>query len=549
MHVRYAFLGIVLLHLAAAPAAAQAPGDCAPGRAEVELDMGGVWAKVFNTGSLFFGNSSQAAYEVPRGSGRSPMFAAGLWVGGVVEGEVRVAGATYSEYEFWPGPIDPATGRPPNPADCSEYDRIWRVSREDVVEYYRTGVATPDLAEWPAHLGAPVFDGDGNPANYDLAAGDQPAISGTQMLWWVMNDAGDEHHSSLTPPVGLEARVSAFVLTEGPQAVQQATFYRYRLLNRRTTVIDSMYVGFFADPDLGDMSDDYAGSDTSRGMGFAYNADDLDGDGSGATYGPSPPAVGVQVVEGPRVLPADFGPGSERAGLAGFVVADLTPSPVPPGPRDGQGMYFNLQGLWHDGSVIREGGSGAPTTTMYAGDPVSSRFWSEICPSPGPGCSANAPGDRRFLVSTGPSRLDPGGDDEVLFAVVFGRGADHLDSVTELRRAAQIVSNAHAAGLLDARLTLGFEPPPPPTRLVVRRPAPNPFTDEAVMSVTLPAAAGVRVALVDVLGREVAVLADGPHEAGRHPIAIAGAGLAPGVYVARVWVNGLPAGALPLTRR
>ncbi len=67
--------------------------------------------------------------------------------------------------------------RPVDPADCSPFDRIYTVSRDDVAAYYRTGVATDDLRDWPAALGAPVLDGDGDPANYDLAAGDQPAIT------------------------------------------------------------------------------------------------------------------------------------------------------------------------------------------------------------------------------------------------------------------------------------------------------------------------------------------------------------------------------------
>jgi hypothetical protein len=151
--------------------------------------------------------------------------------------------------------------------------------------------------------------------------------------------------------------------------------------------------------------------------------------------------------------------------------------------------------------------------------------------------------------SSGPFELRPGEAEEIVYAIVFARGSSHLDSTVELRRAASSVTAAHEGGLLDARRVPGFVGPAPPLSIELRRPAPNPFSDEAVMSVALPAAAGVRISLVDVLGREVAVLADGPHEAGRHPIAISGAGLAPGVYVARVWLNGQPAGALPVTRR
>jgi hypothetical protein len=83
----------------------------------------------------------------------------------------------------------------------------------------------------------------------------------------------------------------------------------------------------------------------------------------------------------------------------------------------------------------------------------------------------------------------------------------------------------------------------------VRRPAPNPFDAAATLGISLPASANLRVALVDVLGREVSVLADGQHEPGPHEIEIDGRPLAPGVYVARVWVDGQAAAALTVTRR
>src|SRR5690554_4358686 len=197
-----------LILLALAPvAAAQQVGDCTPGTAEADLDINDVRARVFNGGNLFFGNTTVAGdgYLVPRGAAGpyppSPIFTAGIWVGGLVGGDLRVAGSTYSRFEFWPGPLD-AEGNPPD--DCSAYDRIYRVSRGDIARYYATGEMTDDLRDWPAHLGAPVLDGDGVAGNYNLPGGDEPAISGQQMAWWVMNDAGNEHERNETPPLRLE---------------------------------------------------------------------------------------------------------------------------------------------------------------------------------------------------------------------------------------------------------------------------------------------------------------------------------------------------------
>ncbi len=67
---------------------------------------------------------------------------------------------------------------------------------------------------------------------------------------------------------------------------------------------------------------------------------------------------------------------------------------------------------------------------------------------------------------------------------------------------------------------------------------PNPMVRQATVGFALPSAAEVRLAVYDVLGREVAVLADGRQEAGEHAVVFDGAGLAGGVYLVRLDVGG-----------
>jgi hypothetical protein len=74
---------------------------------------------------------------------------------------------------------------------------------------------------------------------------------------------------------------------------------------------------------------------------------------------------------------------------------------------------------------------------------------------------------------------------------------------------------------------------------------PNPTTGVTVLPLSLPAAADVQAAAYDALGRRVATLASGRLEPGTHDLSLDGAGLAPGVYVVRVLVDG----DRPLTRR
>ncbi len=63
---------------------------------------------------------------------------------------------------------------------------------------------------------------------------------------------------------------------------------------------------------------------------------------------------------------------------------------------------------------------------------------------------------------------------------------------------------------------------------------PNPASGSATVGYGVAEAADVRVSVVDALGREVAVLAEGPRGPGRHAATLDGSALPAGVYVVRV---------------
>jgi hypothetical protein len=81
----------------------------------------------------------------------------------------------------------------------------------------------------------------------------------------------------------------------------------------------------------------------------------------------------------------------------------------------------------------------------------------------------------------------------------------------------------------------GAPPEEPGVGLEVR---PNPFQDEATVALTLRAPSRVQVAVYDVLGREVAALADGAYAAGRYSFELESAALSAGVYVVRAEAGG-----------
>ncbi|MEL6771643.1 MAG: T9SS type A sorting domain-containing protein [Bacteroidota bacterium] len=85
------------------------------------------------------------------------------------------------------------------------------------------------------------------------------------------------------------------------------------------------------------------------------------------------------------------------------------------------------------------------------------------------------------------------------------------------------------------------EPATPSEALVLGTPYPNPGTGAVTVPVALVEPAGVRVAVVDVLGREVAVVTEGTRAAGTDMLTFETRGLPAGVYVVRATVGGVVA--------
>lgn len=69
-------------------------------------------------------------------------------------------------------------------------------------------------------------------------------------------------------------------------------------------------------------------------------------------------------------------------------------------------------------------------------------------------------------------------------------------------------------------------------------PRPSPTAGETTLTVSLAAPALVRLDVLDVLGRTVATVLDGPLGAGTHAARLDGAALAPGVYAVRLVADG-----------
>lgn len=467
-------------------------GSCDLGTAQKDLDGNNVRARLFNVGNLFW-KGDPAVYQVPKSGDASAVYTSGVWVGGFVDNELRVAGSRYADYEYWPGPLD-ENGNPP--ADCSEFDRIYKVSIADIATAVGGGGLAPDLRDWPTELGAPTLaapgngfddDGDGDvdegsdgidndgdesiderdeqeridPAVrladgrpiYDFAAGDRPELIGTQSAWWVMNDAGNVHAETGSRPIGIEVQAQAWAFARADD-LNNTTFYRWKIIYKGDSPLRDTFVGIFSDIDLGEAGDDYIGSQPELGIGYVYNADNDDESDNVPGYGTPPPALGYDFFQGP-IVPSEDGMSQDTLGMTRFTYYN-NGSGSDGDPSNAQEYYNYMTGFWKDGLPFTEGGTGrggsVPVDFVYPGFPGD--YWSELDNDNSGG--DNPAGDRRFILSSGPFDMEPGDVQEIVFGIVWAQGADNISSVSAMFNADILAQRAY-----DLDFELAAPPPAP----------------------------------------------------------------------------------------
>ena len=161
------------------------------------------------------------------------------------------------------------------------------------------------ISDWnnlPASSGAPYTDVNQNGV-YDPSV-DIPGYPGAdQTLWYVANDldASAVNTFSGSSPIGLEMQRTIWVYNQyGP--LGNTIFTRTRLINKSGYSVNQMYLAQWADPDLGDASDDFVGCDTVLNMGYVYNGNPID-----AVYGAAPPAARIpHADQTPNIPGTDF---------------------------------------------------------------------------------------------------------------------------------------------------------------------------------------------------------------------------------------------------
>lgn len=373
-----------------------------------------------NHGSLAYDPATGGpGLEFPKGTGKTLMYAGGLWLGARVNGEVRTVVAEYSQ-EFGPGNMEggtfgdfngpqfrvykvvPWTG---DPADTGHVTRLPSDPLQDPLVHHGWSEYLAGAAPYGAPTRTWQLPDPNVPGGTVPVAG--PDVQDDEMLWAVFNDANPLWHTNnagSSSPLGVEIQESVHGL-DAPGALGSAVIVHYRIINKGFQTLDDMFVSVWTDPDLGGYTDDLVGSVPSLGLVYCYNADNSD-----QIYGTSPPAVGVLLLKGPSPAPGDTLPATSAVRYINGT-----------DPQSVADSYNYMQGLNPNGSAIIDPTTGQPTTFMHSGDPVQGTGWLDSNPS-----------DRRMMLSSGAFSMAPGDTQDVEFAILVGQGTDRLSSVASL---------------------------------------------------------------------------------------------------------------------
>ncbi len=482
--------------------------DCVLGTSKSNLDINNVRAMMLNAGDLFWdvNGTSNACYEVPKGSGKNMLFTGALWIGGIDStANVYVAAETYragGTQSYFPGPIVDSSNVSTSSSNCEEWDRHFKVHRSTIdqfrLDFQNGSIQSPsqiplELLEWPGRNNpylannisyldaelAPFVDVNGNEI-YDPLFRDYPDVLGDQSIWWVMNDVGGEKqlgNGNQERVIGLEVQVQAFAF-QTDDGLNDVTFQKYTLINKGQIQLNNTYCGFMIDADIGNYNDDYCASDVERGMAIFYNGKPIDSGMNG--YGAYPPAIGIDFVKGIKADSNDnidnnrncmLDEPNEDIQMSNFMMYYSSPSLQTGNPSRKTDFYNYLSSTWKDGFLISYDGInglvqgaaqakfmfpmnsddqygwnfGGNCATPYTG--LDNVYWSEAT-------AGNDPADRRGVMSMGPFTFEAGATKEFIVAFVYARDSVNA-SIDALKEVDDLVQEACDNGFEDYTSILG----------------------------------------------------------------------------------------------
>ncbi|MBU2446084.1 MAG: T9SS type A sorting domain-containing protein [Bacteroidetes bacterium] len=475
------------------------------------------------------GNGFYWPYDSSAGIYTTSIFADGLHIGGIINGDTVVKANMYKDIGFQPGNILP-NGEPANPADS--IFKIWKIRKNwknlppcpfrDRLEY--------DYNNWPIQIGAPWIDVN-NDGIYTQGV-DSVKFYGDETLFFVYNDFDTTTYlpNWKRRSIGLEIKTIIYGY-DSTNFLGDVVFKKYQIINKGNYTINDAIISYWSDDDLGFAGDDYIGGDKNLCLGYTWNSSDSD-----YVYGNPAPSVGHFVLQSPIIsgLPQDsarFNDGWKK-GYKNIPISSYNPcfknnSLLTRDPSNTIQAYNIMNGFKNFGHSYMDPYTDQPTLFPLCGDPESGIGWYEGDGWPAP---APSPFDRRLYINFGRFTIAPQDTQEFVVAIGMARGSSAKNSVTKLK---QLTFNVHRFYGNDFITSVDNESLTDlPYKFQLFNNYPNPFNPTTVISWQLPIHSHVTLKIYDILGREVATLVDEVKEAGVHhyPFSIIHFTLSTGVY-------------------
>ena len=477
---------------------------------QVTLDVNNIKSFIWNTGvfNQDLSNSNSPGFYWPNNSFHTAIFTSGLCIGAYVNGELRIAAASYTG-EYVPG--------------YSSNGQFYTDSRFKfyIINKGDNYINNPDWLNWGqmVQFGAPFIDANHN-GTYEYYA-DTPGVRGAARTIFICLTDGDStvHTSSEgfgggTRPLFAEVHLTAWAY-DNP-GYQDMQFLKWDVINKNINPWHGAYFSIFCDPDLGNAGDDYEGCDSLRNLGYCYNGSNMDGNGTGRTYGIDPPAIGIAFLNC-----------NNSGKMNNFTYWGPEAGGVPVCEQDPVGAtdaYNYMKGQKKDGTPYVIPFTNPPQTTLfgYSGDPELNSGWTDFqgrVQNCGGQLTGNTqipvpPSDVRFVMSIGSDNMamNPGDTQVVQICQLIARGTNNLNSVTKLKQLADV-----AKQLCENNFIIGITPISTeiPKSFELSQNYPNPFNPSTKIRFSVPLLSGegvsrrdgvVSLKVDDALGREITTL-------------------------------------------
>jgi len=483
----------------------------------------------FNYDKVTFpGGEAGFIWPVSSATRKTADFATGIWIGGLVNGQLRLAASLYNTH-YSPGNI-PVIGQVPPSSVCNDPRlRMYQVNLSDSTLINggvrqktaggRTYTCTYDAwSLWPVDLGAPYVEVNNIPGYQPGWYGDRPGIGNgparpDEILFCVFMDytncTNNIHYSELslpggTMPIGVEIQQLAFAFNL--PGLTDMLFMKWKIINKSSNTWDSTYVSIVDDADLGYSVDDAAGCDSLRETGFVYNASNND-----QMYGAAPPAIGYRLLQSPMVytgnpldtarLPYGIYIGYKLVRLTGYNVFVNGGGLCLGDPDNAEAAYNFMRGQDGCGNPLFNYVTGQPTKFKYSGNACSHTGWYD----------SNST-DRRHILSTGPVTMQSADTQIIVTSTVIARGTSNYQSVCDLLFWSDFAKRFYDSNfLIVPPIGITNISSNVPNSFSLSQNYPNPFNPTTKIRFAIPPSPrgeglGVRVVVYDILGREVTTL-------------------------------------------